>query len=122
MAFKLNGLNAAFSKMYLQPTADGAAPGSRHWEYVTADAALTVEACGYITTATADGQLAYDMLAVGDIVWVFTVAAISDTRTIEADKAAGITGIQAVAVIRKDADVLELSGPLFGTAAVSYTS
>ena len=122
MAFKLKGTGTNKTKMYLQPTTSAAAPGSRHWEYVTADAALTVEACGYIVTTSEDGQLAYNMLQVGDIVWVYTVAAISDSRPISEDKAAGITGLQAVVVVRKDADVLELSGPLFGTASVSYTS
>ena len=122
MAFKLRGTGVNTTKIYLQPTTSAAAPGSRHWEYVTADTNLVVEACGYIVTTTADGQLAYDMLQVGDVVWVYTVAAIVDTRPISDDKAAGILGVQANVVVRKDADVLELSAPLFGTAAVSYTS
>ena len=122
MAFKLKGTGVNKTKIYLQPTADAAAPGSRHWEYVTADAALVVEACGYIVTTSEDGRLAYDMLQVGDVIWVYTVVAILDTRPISDDKAGGITGLQAVVVVRKDADVLELSGPLFGTTTVSYTS
>jgi len=122
MAFKLRGTGTNATKTYLQPTADGAAPGSRHWEYVTADTNLVVEACGYIVTTTEDGQLAYDMLQVGDVVWVYTVVSISDSRSISADKASGITGVQANVVVRKDSDVVELSAPLFGTAAVSYTS
>lgn len=122
MAFKLNGTTAGtFSKMYLYPTTSAAAPGSRHWEYVSADAALTVEACGYITTATADGETAYNMLQIGDLIWSFQVASISDARDIIADKATGVTDLSLHIVVRKDSDVVELSNDVLG-ATVSYTS
>lgn len=122
MAFKLRGTATGnHSKVYLQPVAAAAAGGSRQWEYVSADTNLVVEACGYIVTTTADGQLAYDMLRVGDLIWVYTVASILDTRDIEADKATGITDIGLHAVLRKDSDVVELSADMLG-ATVSYTN
>lgn len=93
MAFKLNGTSTNVTKVYLQPTADGAAPGSRQWEYVTTDAPATVSAPGYIDNSTADGEIALAMLQPGDLIWVYQVSAIDDSQPISDDKADGITDI-----------------------------
>lgn len=121
MAFKLRGTGVNTTKVYLQPTADGAAPGSRHWEYVSADTPAAVENCGYIDNSTEDGQIAIDMLQVGDLVWVYQVAAIVDSRPISADKAGGVVDLSLHCVLVKTATFINLSDDLLG-ATVTYTS
>ena len=121
MAFKLRGATAATNtKVYLQPTSDAAAPGSRHYEYVTADAAATVDGSGYIDNSTADGQIALDMLLIGDIIWVFQVASIDDTRVISEDKAVGLTDLSVHIVMENDGTAINLSDELFGGSTITY--
>lgn len=121
MAFKLRGTGTNATKIYLQPTADGAAPGSRHWEYVSADTPAAVENCGYIDNSTEDGELAINMLQVGDLIWVYQVAAIDDSRPISQDKAGGVTDLSLHVVLVKTSAFVNLSDDLLG-ATVTYTS
>lgn len=124
MAFKLRGTSPNVTKIYLQPIADGAAPGSRVWEYVTADAPATVDGAGYIdaTDATTgeDAQLAINMLKIGDTIHVYQVAALDDTRPISEDKAQGITDISVHVVLENDGTVIDLSDELYGGSTVVY--
>jgi hypothetical protein len=121
MAFKLQSTTGN-NKQYLMALADAGPRGARVYKYITADTPATVATSGYITKAT-DGnhEIAYDMLSVGDLIYVFQVAAIDDTRTIEADQDAGITDISLHAVLAKSATVLDLSEDLLG-ATVTYTA
>jgi len=123
MTFKMKGATAATNtKVYLQPTADGAAPGSRHFEYVTADTAATCAASGYITKATAGHEEAYDMLQVGDLIWIYTVGSIDDSITVSADKAAGITDISLHVVLVKSATVINLSDDMLAFTVTGQSS
>lgn len=121
MAFKLNGTGTDVTKFYLYPTADAAAPGSRHWEYVSADAPGTVSDPGYIDNSTSDGEIALSMLTVGDFVWAFQVSSITDSQTIRDDKNGGITDISLHVVLSNDGSTLNLSTDLL-SATVSGES
>lgn len=112
MAFKLNGTGSNVTKVYLQPVSDAAAPGSRQYEYVTTDTAATVAGNDYISTSTADGQVAYDMLQTGDLIWSFQVTALDDTQPISDDKGDGLTAVSLHCVLVKDSDGLNLSDDL----------
>lgn len=112
MAFKLRGTGSNITKVYLQPIADAAAPGSRIYEYVSADPATTVDGSGYISTSTDDGQLAVDMLQIGDLIYAYQVASISDSRPISDDKKAGITDISLHLVLDNTGSIIDLSDDL----------
>lgn len=112
MAFKLKGTTPNFTKMYLQPVTDAAAPGSRQWEYVSADPAATVDGSGYIDNSTDDGELALGMLSIGDLVWAYQVASISDSRPISDDKKTGITDLSLHLVLDNTGTVIDLSDDL----------
>ena len=121
MAFKLSGDSPNFTKKYLYPITDAAAPGSRHWEYVTTDTPATVDGAGYITASDSDGaQLAINMLAIGDVIWVYQVGSIDDTRPISEDKATALTDVSVHIVMENDGSVIDLSDELFGGSTVSY--
>lgn len=119
MAFKLNGTGSNVTKMYLYPTTSAAAPASRHWEYVSADAATTVDGSGYFSNSTSDGQIALDMLNIGDMIWSFQVASITDTNTIEEDKKAGVTDVSLHVVLDNTGSIIDLSDDILG-ATVTY--
>lgn len=119
MAFKLNGTGSNVTKFYLQPVTDAAAPGSRQWEYVSADTPATVDGSGYIDNSTADGETAIGMLAIGDLVWVYQVASIDDSRPISDDKKAGITDISLHLVLDNTGSIIDLSDDLL-TATPTY--
>lgn len=112
MAFKLRGTGANSSKMYLFPTSDAAAVGSRQWEYVSADAPATVDGSAYISDSTDDGDIAIDMLKIGDLIWAYQVGSISDTRSIEDDKSTGITDISLHLVLWNSGTFIDLSDDL----------
>lgn len=116
MAFKLNGTGTDVTKFYLQPVADGAAPGSRQWEYVSADAPGTVDGSGYIDNSTADGEIAIAMLGIGDLIWVYQVASIDDSRPISDDKKAGITDLSLHLVLDNTGSIIDLSDDLLSAA------
>lgn len=119
MAFKLRGTGENQTKMYLQPVTDAAAPGSRQWEYVSADAPATVDGSGYISDSTDDGKIALDMLTIGDLVWVYQVSAIDDSRPISDDKKAGITDLSLHIVLENTGSIIDLSDDLL-SATVTY--
>lgn len=112
MSFKLRGTSPNYTKVYLQPINDGAAPGSRWYEYVAADAVTDVDGSGYISNSTDDGKIALDMLKIGDMIVYFQVASISDTRPISEDKQAGITDISLHCVLDNTGSIIDLSDDL----------
>lgn len=120
MAFKLRGTGTNQTKMYLQPVAAAAAPGSRQWEYVSADTPATVDGSAYISNATDDGDLALDMLSIGDLIWVYQVASISDSRPISDDKKSGITDVSLHVVLENTGALIDLSNDLFGGAGGTF--
>lgn len=112
MAFKFRGDSPNYTKVYLQPIADAAAPGSRIYEYVTDDAVATVDGSGYIDNSTDDGETALDMLKIGDLIYVWQVAALDDTRAITEDKANGVTDLSLHIVLENDGTAINLSDDL----------
>ena len=125
MAFKLHatpGATAVVNKQYLFPIVE-AGPG-RQFMYVTADAHTTVDGSGYIDLANKatqgdQPQKALNMLRHGDLIWVYTVASISDARNIEADMKAGVTSIALLAVLDNNGTWIDLSADLLA-GTVTY--
>lgn len=122
MAFKLRAAVAGteiVNKQYFFQMVDG--PACRQFVYVTADAPALVESHGYIDTDDGDDSTqAFNMLREGDMIWVYQVAALDDTRTIEADIAAGLTDKSLHTVLTKTAKALDLSSDEL-VATVTYT-
>ena len=90
--------------------------GMGRWNYVTADAQLTVEADGYFTDEEIAGTA-----QVGDEVYVYQVAAVSDARTVQADMEAGLTAMTRHLVLVKTTAKIDIS-PALETTTVTYTS
>lgn len=111
MAFKLRATDGS-QKRYLFPVSpSGVYP--RTWVYVSADAATTVDGSGYITAATGvDHATAINMLAIGDMIWAYQVASISDARPIEDDMKAGITDLSLHLVLDNNGSIIDLSDDL----------
>jgi hypothetical protein len=122
MAFKLNGTGANGTKFYLWQTAD-MGNGMKEWCYVTADTPAAVAVSGYLDgdDGDEDQDMAISMLSVGDRIWVYQVAAIDDTQTVQADMAGGITDISLHAVLINNGSYVDLSEDLLG-ATVTYTA
>lgn len=110
MAFKLNGTGSNVTKMYLFPMVE--AGPLREFAYVTDDTAATVAGDGYIDTSTADGQIGYDMLRVGDKVRVYQVASLDDTQPVSDDIAGGVTDYSEHLVVTKTTTNINLSDDL----------
>lgn len=117
MAFKLNGTSPDVTKQYLYPLF--IAGPVRWFEYVTTDAAATVDGRGYIDNTTADGEIAINMLKVGDMVWVTQVASLTDTSPISTDKA-GASAMSLHMVTENTGSTLNLSNNLL--TAIDLTS
>lgn len=122
MAFKLNGTGTNVTKFYLWQTGE-LGNGYREWMYVTPDTPATVAISGYIDGDNNDDDqdTAINMLNVGDRVWVYQVAAIDDSQTIQDDMAGGITDISLHAVLINNGSYVDLSEDLLG-ATVTYTA
>jgi len=120
MAFNLRGTSPNVTKMYLQCIADAAAPGSRIYEYVTTDALATVDGSGYIENSTDEGDIALDMLKIGDLIYVYVVGSLDDTRSISEDKATALTDIGLFIVMENDGTAINLSDDILGGAAPVY--
>jgi hypothetical protein len=117
MAFKMAATNGS-NKQYLYPKAE-AGLCNREWEYVTPDAATAVDASGYISSGTSDGDAAIGMLKIGDRIWSTQVASIDDTRTIEDDCKAGISDVSLHVVLDNTGSIIDLSDDILG-ATVTY--
>lgn len=118
MAFKLSGTGSNTTKKYLFPYAY--AGPTTMWCYVSADAATTVDGSGYITAGTnADHDEAINMLRIGDMVWAYQVASISDSRSIEDDMKAGVTDLSLHLVLDNTGSIIDLSDDLLGST-VTY--
>lgn len=122
MAFKLNGSTAGTeTKMYLFQKVNTAS-GLKEFVYVSADTPATVAVSGYITKAdSADSEIAFNMLEVGDLIWHYQVASITDTDSIQTDMEGGITDVSLHVVVTKSATLIDLSEDLL-TATVTYTA
>jgi hypothetical protein len=117
MAFKYAGTQSATvmdRKLYFYPVLPNQGPGSQIWEYVTTDAFTAVDASGYFTDTTIIKNV-----RVGDIIRVFVVSSISDSRTIEADKAAGITHYTEHLVVSNNGTTLDISNYIAGFVAAA---
>lgn len=90
--------------------------GMSEWTYVTPDAPTAVEVSGYFD----DAELLAN-LKVGDRIWVYQVGAIDDTRTVQADIAAGFADLSLHAVVNADTAAINVTPDLL-TATVTYTS
>jgi len=121
MSFQLRGTSNQYkSKMYLQCVADAAPPGSRIYEYVTTDAIATVDGSGYIDNSTDDGEIALDMLRIGDIINIFVVGSLDDSRDISEDKATGLSDYGQCIVMENDGTAINLSNELHGGTTLAY--
>lgn len=111
MAFKMASTGGENKQYLYQVTAAGVIP--RQFVYVSADAPATVDGSGYITAGTNDDHdAAIDMLSIGDLIWSYQVASISDSRPIEDDMKAGITDISLHAVLDNTGSIIDLSDDL----------
>lgn len=123
MAFKLNATVTSgniINKQYLYMAIDTGSFG-RVWHYVTADAPALVESHGYFDADDgADSAQAVANLRVGDRIVVYQVAAIADTRTLDADAAAGLTDVSEHIVLTNDGVAVDLSSDILG-ATLTYT-
>jgi len=75
MAFDLDNfapVNPSVAPVVLTTTGTGIRGAPRMWTYVTADAQTDVDAAGYFNAAAAY-QGAYNMLEIGDLIYVVTV-------------------------------------------------
>jgi len=117
MAFKMAATNGS-NKQYLFPRSDAGA-AIRDWEYVSDDASTSVDASGYISSGTPDGDAALGMLKVGDRIWLTQVASISDARTIEEDCRAGVSDVALHVVLDNTGSIIDLSDDILG-ATVTY--
>lgn len=90
--------------------------GQKLFHYVTADGPLVVEVSGYF----ADDELE-TLCSPGDIIKVFQVAAIDDTRSIQDDIAAGLVDVSEHIVLQSDGSGLQISADLVNNT-VTYTS
>jgi hypothetical protein len=124
MAFKLQPTPSQTNivgKKYLFPMVE-AGVGPRIWCYVTADTPATLEISGYITAATnKDHAEAVANLRVGDLIYVYRVAAATDTRNLNADFAAGITSISLHVVVTNTGALVDLSPDLLA-GTLTYTT
>jgi len=117
MAFKGKATATDFTKMYFWKVSEDGA-GMATWRYVSADTVLAVSGSAYI-----DDQDFIDMLKnrEGDLVQIYQVASIADTRSIKADMRSGITDIGICAILDSDGTVVEMSDDLLA-ATVTYGS
>lgn len=90
--------------------------GMSEWTYVTTDAPATVEVSGYFN----DAELK-DKMKAGDVVRVIQVAALDDTRTIQADIAAGYADESMHRVVASDGAGINITPDLLN-ATITYTS
>lgn len=122
MAFKLNGTGENQTKFYFWQTGD-LGNGVLEWMYVTTDAPATVAISGYWDGDDSDDDvdLVIDMVNVGDRVWVYQVASITDSQPVQDDMAAGITDISLHVVLVNDGNHINLSEDLL-SATVTYTA
>ncbi len=104
MAFNLNNLNALGGQSNRSKTLTAGALGKgapAMWSYLTEDAHATVDGAGYFNSAVAYGG-AYNMLEIGDLIYVFVVAAgVLSTAGLHVikDKASGTIDATDVTVI-----------------------
>jgi len=123
MAFKLQptpSQSNIVGKKYLFPMVE-AGVGPRQWGYVTADTAAVASQSGYITASTnKDHAEAVANMRAGDQVWLYQVAAATDTRALDADFAAGIVALSLHVVVTNDGAVIDLSPDLLA-GTLTYT-
>jgi hypothetical protein len=87
--------------------------GFKTWYYVSADAPADVEEANYFLDAI-------DELEVGDRIVAYQVGAIDDTRSTQADVAAGLTTISEHIVLLNEGGTVNIS-PQLVNLSVEYT-
>ncbi|MGF1455188.1 MAG: hypothetical protein ACFB6R_07405 [Alphaproteobacteria bacterium] len=112
MAFRRSGDD---NKQYLFPSIH-LGQGMNAWVYVTTDSPAVVENCGYFSD-----DLALETMQVGDMLWVYQVAGITDSKTLQEDLAGGLIDLSLHVVLVNTGTVLNLSDDLLA-ATVTYTS
>jgi hypothetical protein len=88
----------------------------KEWVYVTTDAPTTVEVSGYFADVEAEA-----LMTPGDRLWVYQVAAIDDTRTIQDDIGAGLSDVSMHIVVASDGSGINVTPDLL-SATITYTS
>ena len=89
--------------------------GIQEWIYVTADPLATVDGSGYI-----DDQDFIDVLRVGDPIYIYVVDSIDDTRSIQADLAAGLADYGKSIVVENTGTVVDLSPDVYDASGITY--
>jgi len=117
MAFKGKATATDFTKMYFWKVSEDGA-GMATWRYVSADSVVTVSGSGYIADAFFIAMLKGRE---GDMVQIYQVGSIADTRSIRADMRSGITDIGLCTILDATASLVEMSDDLLG-ATVTYGS
>jgi hypothetical protein len=116
MAFKMKSTDGTldFNKAYfwnIHPIGQGL----QHYAYVTADTAAAIEISGYFS----DAQLV-SLLKPGDLITVWSVDAIVDTRHIRDDMFAGLNAIYQTVVMANDGSGVQVA-PLSEKWSLEYT-
>lgn len=88
----------------------------KEWIYVTTDAPAVVEVSGYFADAEAQA-----VMSPGDRLWVYQVAALDDTRSIQDDIGAGFSDASLHFVVASDGAGVNITPDLL-SATVTYTS
>lgn len=140
MAFKHQGTTAGYTtKFYFWRMADFG-NGVSLFGYVSADTVAVIAMYDYFTqggdtelsgpnhavggvegASTPGGIAKRGIMAPGDLLWVWQVAAIDDTRTIQQDIAAGLADVSLHTVLNSLQGTVNISEDLL-TATVTYTS
>jgi hypothetical protein len=116
MAFKMKSTSGTldFNKTYFWDIAH-LGHGIQHYGYVTADTAAAIEISGYFS----DAQLV-SILKPGDLITVWSVDAIDDTRNIRADFFSGLNAIYQTVVMANDGSGVQVA-PLSEKWSLEYT-
>ena len=88
----------------------------KEWVYVTTDAPTTVEVSGYL-----DNTEAETLMSPGDRLWVYQVAALDDTRTIQDDIGSGLSDVSLHIVVASDGSGINITPDVL-SATITYTS
>lgn len=114
MAFKRQGVAPDVTKFYLWQWHEGGG-GVATWYYVSADTPAVIEQAGYFSD-----EEALLTFKEGDRIVAYQVGAIVDTRSIQADIAAGLTTMSEHIVLVNDGSSINISPALVGLS-VEYS-
>ena len=118
MAFKGISTDRSLNKLYLWRSVE-LGNGLGEYIYVTADANTVVEVSGYFDSDDIGEHV--ETMRPGDRVWVYTVGAIDDTRSISADIAAALVDVSLHVVLQASGAGISISSDIL-VATITYTS